>query len=56
MYLFDTRQHKDLMGPFIADLVLQILLSYHKMNTTTFTNAKPRELSSQKQEAFDSGD
>ena len=42
MPLLDTRQGKDLMGTFIADLVLQILSFVPRTNGRTSKNARPR--------------
>ncbi len=43
MPLLDTRNGKDLMGTFIADLVLQILSLWHRMSGRVSANARPRD-------------
>ena len=44
MPLLDTRNGKDLMGTFIADLVLQIYHLWHSQNVRTSKNASKKGL------------
>ena len=52
MPLLDTRQGKDLMGTFIADLVLQILSLLHKAKEKTLKSVRQKELPLQRQREY----
>ena len=50
--LLDTRRSKDLLGTFVADLVLQVLSSQPTMNGITYANGRQKGLLRQRHEAF----
>ena len=52
MPLLDTRNGKDPMGTFIADLVLQILSFVAQNERETSENGKPRALLQQKPKVY----
>ena len=56
MPLLDTRQGKDLMGTFIADLVLQILSFVAQSERENIKKRQEQGLQLQKQKVFDSED